>query len=153
MSQDIVTILSLLLVFASCAYILSGSWNKPTKEGFYNYYGYYKKYCPTCGWRSRSTCSSCTNCGYCITASGYGECVLGDSQGAYHRDDCLYWDYGKDSFYDYPVDKIYSQVQAKSIYPYYRWNLRGPWRWQNKMNDRLVKYRRNLGRRAKCKTC
>ncbi len=64
------------------------------KEGFYTYYGYYKKYCPSCGWRSRYSCSKCTNCGYCITPSGYGECVPGDSSGPYFREDCQSWIFG-----------------------------------------------------------
>lgn len=142
MNQDFITFVSLVLVLGSCVYMLSGNWNKQMKEGFYNYYGYYKKYCSSCGHRSRATCSTCTNCGYGITASGYGECMPGDSYGPYFRDDILYWEYGN-PYNLIPIDKIYPHVQAKSIYPYYRWNLRGPWRWQNRMNDRLVKYRRN----------
>ena len=104
-------------------------------EGFYTDYGYYKRYCPSCGWRSRNSCSKCTNCGYCITASGYGECVPGDSSGPYFRSDCMYWEYG-DPYYCYPYSHIYPVVKAKSVYPYYRWNLRRPWRWQNKWHQR-----------------
>jgi len=95
------------------------------KEGFYTYYGYYKKYCPSCGWRSRHSCSKCTNCGWCVNRSGYGECVPGDSSGPYFREDCVYWEYGS----PYYNSNIFPVITAKSIYPYYRWRLRRPWRW------------------------
>lgn len=62
------------------------------KEGFYTTYGYYKKYCPSTGWRSRYSCAKCTNAGYCISSSGIGECVPGDSSGPYFREDCQYWE-------------------------------------------------------------
>lgn len=74
-------------------------------EGFYG--GYYRKYCPSCGWRSRRSCANCINCGYCVTPSGYGECIPGDHNGPYFRDDCLHWSYG-------------------NLYYPYRWNLRRP---------------------------
>ena len=95
-------------------------------EGFYTYYGYYKKYCPSCGWRSRYACSKCTNCGYCVTASGYGECVPGDSSGPYFRSDCMYWEFG-DPYYYYPYSHIFPVVSIRSQYPTYRWRHTRPW--------------------------
>jgi len=108
-------------------------------EGFYTNYGYYKKYCPSVGWRSRHSCSKCTNGGWCITPSGYGECVPGDSSGPYFRDDCMYYEYG-DPYYYYPHSNIYPVVKTKSIYPYYRYDMRRPYRWRNKLGGQ----RRNL---------
>lgn len=102
--------------------------NPDDVEGFYTYYGYYKNYCPSCGWRSRYSCSKCTNCGYCITASGYGECVPGDDSGPYFRNDCMYWEYG-DPYYYYPESHIFPIVKTKNTYPYYRYRLRKPWKW------------------------
>jgi len=92
-------------------------------EGFYTYPGYYKKYCPSCGWRSRYNCSKCTNCGYCVTASGYGECVPGDSSGPYFRSDCMYWEYG-DAYDFYPYSHVFPVIKTYDNYPYYRWNLK-----------------------------
>jgi len=108
------------------------------KEGFYTYYGYYKRYCPSCGWRSRYSCAKCTNCGYCITPSGYGECVPGDSSGPYFRSDCTYWEYG-DPYYYYPYSHIFPVVKVKSMYPNYRWRLRRPWRWQKEWSEQMKK--------------
>lgn len=98
-----------------------------SKEGFYTYYGYYKKYCPSCGWRSRYSCSKCTNCGYCITASGQGQCVPGDASGPYFRTDCQYYEFG-DSYYFYPYSHIFPVIKIRSTYPYYRWRHQRPWR-------------------------
>ena len=149
----------LLWVFIIAIILISTSSNCKSlsedkkKEGFYTYYGYYKKYCPSCGWRSRYSCSKCTNCGYCITPSGYGECVPGDSSGPYFRSDCAYWEYS-DPYYNYPYSHIYPIVQAKSIYPYYRWDLRkGRWGYRKrnlrrKMRDQ-AKETRELRRRLK----
>ena len=95
------------------------SLSNSVKEGFYSYYGYYKQYCPSCGWRSRYSCSKCTNCGYCISASGRGECVPGDSSGPYFRDDCMYWEYS-DPYYNYPYSHVQPVVKTKTMYPYYR---------------------------------
>lgn len=127
--------LILLWILILCVIFLS----TPTKcteldktvEGFYTDYGYYKKYCPSCGWRSRYACSKCTNCGYCITASGYGECVPGDSSGPYFRNDCMYWEYG-DPYYYYPYSHIYPVVSVRSKYPAYRWRHTRPWRYQHR---------------------
>lgn len=100
------------------------------KEAFHTYHGYYKQYCPSCGWRSRNTCSKCTNCGYCITASGYGECVPGDNNGPYFRSDCLYWEYG-DPYYNYPYSNIYPVTTVNSVYPRYDYQIRKPTRWRS----------------------
>lgn len=103
----------------------------PKKEGFYSYSGYYKKYCPSCGWRSRYSCDKCTNCGYCITASGYGECVPGDSSGPYFRSDCKFWSYN-DEYFSYPFSHVFPIVKIRSQYPYYRWRRNHPWRQDKK---------------------
>ena len=106
-------------------------------EGFYTYYGYYKRYCPSCGYKSRYSCSNCTNCGYCINASGQGFCTSGDSRGPYFTKDCVYWEYGSPEIY-YPYSYLYPVVKRRSIYPYYRYKVNRPWKW-NKQNYRQSK--------------
>ena len=101
------------------------------KEGFYSNYGYYKRYCPNCSWKSRKSCSKCTNCGYCINASGYGECIPGDNNGPYFRRDCAFWEYG-DPYYYAPYSHIYPVNNIRSIYPHYRWSLRNPRKWRKR---------------------
>ena len=103
-----------------------------TKEGFFTHYGYYKNYCPSCGWRSRYSCSKCTNCGYCVTASGKGECVPGDSSGPYFRSDCAYWEYN-DPYLYYPNSHLYPVVQTRGIYPTVRHRRNSPWKWSKKL--------------------
>lgn len=115
-------------------------------EGFYTYPGYYKKYCGSCGWRSRKSCSNCTNCGYCITPSGYGECVPGDSSGPYFREDCQYWEYG-DPYDFYPYSHVYPTVKTYNNYPFHRWNLRkGRWGYRKR---NLRKRLRNQARETR----
>lgn len=72
--------------------ILLVLWCIPTvSEGFGMLWGSY--YCPSCSYKGQSDCSSCENCGYCITDSGYGECVQGDANGPHFRKDCAIWSY------------------------------------------------------------
>lgn len=97
-------------------------------EGFYTYHGYYKRYCPSCGNKSRYSCSNCTNCGYCINASGQGECVPADERGPFFRSDCTYFEYNSPQIY-YPYSHLYPVVKRRSIYPYYRYKVNRPWRW------------------------
>lgn len=85
-------------------------------EGFYSNSNYLKHYCSNCGFKSRNYCSNCTNCGYCITASGYGECVFGDSTGPLFRKDCVHWEYGSNNFY-YPY-LYYPIIKSNSVYPF-----------------------------------
>ncbi len=123
----IVAIIALVLIAASCK---GSSTSAEGTEGFYNYYGYYKKYCPSCGWRSRYSCAKCTNCGLKINASGQSECVPGDSSGPYFDNgDTVYWEYG-DPYYYYPYSHVFPVVKTKSVYPYYKWNMRRPYRWR-----------------------
>ena len=71
------------------------------KEGFLITQELYKRYCPSCGHKSQSGCSKCMNCGWCVNASGHGECVPGDSYGPYFKN-CMYWNFGK-SFNPYSI--------------------------------------------------
>ena len=100
--------------------------NNSGTEGFYSYPGYYKKYCGSCGIKSRFNCSKCTNCTFCIGPDGSGECVPGDSNGPYFREDCvasLYTEYGNPNDF-YPYNNIFPTLSTYNMYPYYRWNLR-----------------------------
>lgn len=56
-------------------------------------YTSYPHYCENCGYKGRIGCNNCSNCGYCITPSGNGECVSGDANGPYFRDDCVAYEY------------------------------------------------------------
>jgi len=124
MNQTAVILFWIVVVIIVLLFLSTQCNTKSGAENFYTYNGYYKSYCPSCGWRSRYSCSKCNNCGYCITPSGYGECVPGDSSGPYFRDDCLYWEFG-DPYYYYPYSNISPVVKVKSLYPYknYKYNL------------------------------
>lgn len=97
-------------------------------EGFYTYYGYYKNYCPSCGHLSRYGCSKCNNCGICVTPSGQSQCVSGDSRGPFFRSDCQAY-FFNDPYIYYPYSHLYPVVKRRSIYPYYRYKVNRPWKW------------------------
>ncbi len=97
-------------------------------ENFYTYNSYYKQYCPSCNWRSRRTCSKCLNCGYCETAQGVGECVPGDANGPFFRNDCVTWQYG-DAYQYYPYANLYPVNLVKSSNPYFQKQLKKPYEW------------------------
>ncbi len=99
-----------------------------TQENFYTYNSYYKKYCPSCGWRSRTACSKCINCGFCVNNKGQGECVPGDSQGPYFREDCAYWEYGSPYRY-YPYANLYPVTNVKRFNPFVSRNITRPFKW------------------------
>jgi hypothetical protein len=99
-------------------------------ENFDNYYGYYKNYCGSCHHRGRRSCGKCTNCGLCITADGHAECVPGDAQGPYFREDCAIWEFG-DPMTFYNGSNVYPIVKQRNVYPYTRWN----W-WRNRFSKR-----------------
>lgn len=69
----------------------------------------FPNYCSACGYKSRSGCSKCVNCGFCITTTGFGECVPGDSKGPYFREDCAIWEYVSPYYWFsyYPIFPIY----------------------------------------------
>lgn len=47
--------------------------------------------CPNCGKRNKLTCFNCPTCGWCVTPDGHGECVPGDQNGPFFRQDCIAW--------------------------------------------------------------
>ena len=53
----------------------------------------YPKYCSECGQLNRFRCNNCVNCGYCYTPDGRGECVPGDGNGPFFRDDCVAYEH------------------------------------------------------------
>ena len=137
--------LVLLWVFILAVLLLSTPTECPALaddnvEGFHDYSGnYYKKSCSSCGWRSRYSCAKCTNCGYCIDKNGNGECKSGDSSGSFwsNNNDCMYWEYGSPSYY--PYSHVFPVVKVKSIYPYYRWRLRAPYKlWGSDRRQRAL---------------
>lgn len=84
-----------------------------TRENF-TLLDYYPGYCRSCGWKSRAACSNCTNCGYCVTADGRGECVSGDQNGPYFRQDCARYEYNN------PINTF-----PVTSYPSYGYNYPG----------------------------
>lgn len=59
--------------------------------------------CPNCGKRDKLQCFECKTCGWCLTPNGYGECVPGDLNGPYFRQDCLAWQSGSPITYNHPL--------------------------------------------------
>jgi hypothetical protein len=53
----------------------------------------YKRYCNNCGELGRTRCGECLDCGFCYTPDGNGECVPGDENGPYFREDCVDYEY------------------------------------------------------------
>ena len=91
-------------------------------EGFESYA--YPGYCADCGLNNRVGCSNCVNCGYCITPSGYGECVPGGPNGPYFRRDCI----------DYKYQEPISNWGWPNYYwpnPFYGWFNGWPNYWPN----------------------
>lgn len=138
MFNNKVVVIAVAIIIVAIALFMIPTTCSSTTEGFHTYDGYYKKYCSSCGWRSRFSCSKCTNCGYGVTASGYGECVPGDSRGPYFRDDFTYWEYG-DPYTDYPFSNLYPVVKVSNMYPQYRWNVRKPWRQNRWRRDKVLR--------------
>lgn len=83
----------------------------------YNFYNQYDK-CKNCGDNSRDQCSACNNCGWCLHSDGYGQCVPGDVNGPYFRQDCYNW-FHKYDYLQYPYHPYYNTVQINS-YPGYK---------------------------------
>ena len=77
----------------------------------YNNYLNYPRYCSNCSYLNQKKCKSCQNCGICYTNNGVGECIPGDKNGPYFREDCAYWDFNKNynslgynyNYLDYPT--------------------------------------------------
>ena len=92
-----------------------------------NYIVYsYPKYCSACGELNRRQCNNCTNCGYCITPNGNGECVPGDSNGPYFREDCVAYEYNAP---DYVIDRVYPDIYLYDNYFGYDY-LDYPYHWK-----------------------
>lgn len=98
------------------------------KEGFYTFGSYPQQYCSSCGYLGRGECNNCVNCGYSINASGYGQCIPGDSNGPYFSLDTMIWEYNRP--YIYPSRGIYPIVKSKPIYPHNKYWIKkyGKWR-------------------------
>lgn len=64
-----------------------------TLNNNYEYYTSYPSYCPRCDILDKEKCDSCINCGYCVTRSGKGSCVDGDSEGPLFATDCVQYTY------------------------------------------------------------
>lgn len=69
-------------------------------ENFYYYYDY-PRYCGECGGKGRISCNNCENCGFCVTPEGNGECVTGDANGPYFREDCIAYEHSGNGYRTY----------------------------------------------------
>ena len=58
------------------------------------------KYCNNCNEMGKNDCSECIDCGYCYDENGAGECVPGDINGPYFREDCYNYEYRNPMYYD-----------------------------------------------------
>lgn len=82
----------------------------------------YGRYCNNCGELGQGGCNECFDCGYCYNENGVGECVSGDENGPYFRDDCYNYEYRVPFYYNrlYPTyyDRLYSTYYDR-LYPTY----------------------------------
>lgn len=97
----------------------------------------YANYCGQCGYLGDYDCATCINCGTCITANGYKECVPGDVNGPYFREDCNQWYYNSIPWYRHPYMWVNNFIPY--YWPYY--SRRG-----NRLYDRPRRFRK-YGRR------
>ena len=112
-----------LIIVCVCAFIfiLMYMYHKqPTLEGFI------PGPCPNCGQRNKLQCFDCSSCGWCLTPNGYGECVPGNSNGPYFRQDCLAWEYNPTTFFHrrihVPVRRLPIPVRRRPA-----WHWRRQW--------------------------
>lgn len=99
----------IILVIFCIGLILCLCWKKDELEGFI------PGPCPNCGQRTKLQCTECSSCGWCLTPNGYGECVPGNKNGPYFRQDCLDWQYIPRNIYRTPRPiPVYKR-------PFWRW--------------------------------
>jgi len=118
-----IIVVIIILYIISTQFTDNGGYrNKNIVEENFDIIGYPRSWCRSCGYRSRATCGNCQNCGYCINRQGYGECVPGDNDGPYFRQDCAYYEYNNADplsvmypDYIYP----YTSLNYVNTYPYY----------------------------------
>jgi hypothetical protein len=106
------TIILLIVIFGIIVFCV----NCDTTEHYINY-GYRRyKYCKSCGEKSRGSCNNCVNCGYCLTPAGHGQCVSGDENGPYFREDCVDYEYNNPIFSYF--SSWYHRIWGKNRYLY-----------------------------------
>ena len=90
--------------------------------------------CGLCGGKGRYNCNNCSDCGYCVTPDGNGECVPGDENGPYYREDCRYYEHNDNdavifaNSFNYPVG--YNIISTPYYYnnPNFYWYQGRYWR-------------------------
>lgn len=87
-------------------------------ENFYYYYDY-PRYCTECGGKGRNSCNNCENCGFCITPNGNGECVSGDANGPYFREDCIAYEHSANGY------RIYQHTPYRRLIDLPYWKRSG----------------------------
>mgnify|MGYP007128599256 CR=1 FL=1 len=109
-----------IIIIIIVLYLISTQYNKIDEN--FDIIGYPRSFCRSCGYKSRATCGNCQNCGYCVNRQGFGECVPGDNNGPYFRQDCVYYEYNNANplsvmypDYIYP----YTSLDYVNTYPYY----------------------------------
>lgn len=68
-------------------------WRNPRYRYNFRFPHKYNRYCTECETRSPYNCKNCINCGLCYNENGYVQCIPGDINGPYFREDCTYWQY------------------------------------------------------------
>ena len=115
------TVLIVLVIIVAMRWFLTYN-DTELEEDFITYI--YPKYCNNCGELGKYACNNCKNCGYCYTPNGYGECVPGDANGPYFREDCLLYNYNNPGYnikrhypyiyhQNYPYLKIYPKISNR----------------------------------------
>lgn len=103
----------------------------------------YPKYCSACGQLDRYRCNNCVNCGYCYTPNGNGECVPGDGNGPYFREDCVAYEHSGNisgtGRPGYRVRRVYPNQYYWDRYRNTNVNLGRDWRHRNTDRNKGVK--------------
>lgn len=71
------------------------------RKNYEHFYYYGPRICQNCGHHNARSCMSCVNCGLCVPYNGTAECIPGNFNGPYFRDDCIYWKYGNKTMTPY----------------------------------------------------
>jgi uncharacterized membrane protein YgcG len=124
----LVTLLIFVMVYFALCHECEIIETNKTKENYVVYSERDKWRCKECSGLSRIHCGNCANCGYCYNYKGRGECVPGDENGPFFRDDCVDYEYVSPVYHAglYPTwsyfydDYYYNPTVGRHIRHHYR---------------------------------